>query len=285
MRVLGLRKRQKQDPRAELEALLGDYEIPGLPSTVIRLLSLLRDPEIPMARVAGQVEMDPGLTVRILRLVNSAAFGLLSSVSNLQHAISLLGRSRLESLVLAIAAADHIPDQMACMEARAFWEAAARRATLARTVAKHMHAATQAEAFTAGLLQDMAVPLLANTNPDGYLTILNRWHSDQMESLDSLERDLFGFDHADIGALMAEDWGLPEYLVQAIGGHHAPNGATNVDPAVRLVSFVTYSPEKDGSAVIKKTAETQFGIDAPLMEEMLDRSFSEAGEVAGMFLD
>jgi HD-like signal output (HDOD) protein len=171
------------------------------------------------------------------------------------------------------------------METSAFWEAAARRATLSRAVAKHLHAATQAEAFTAGLLQDIAVPLLANTNPDGYLTILNRWHSDQLESLDSLERELFGFDHADIGGLMAEDWGLPEYLVQAIGGHHAPNGHSPVDPAVRLASFVTYSPENDGSDTIKEVAATQFGIEPPLMEEMLDCSFSEAGEVARMFLD
>ena len=281
--MLGLLRRRRADPRAELRALLGDYEVPSMSSTVIRLLGVLRDPDIPMAAVAGQIEMDPGLTVRILRLVNSAAFGLLSQVSNLQHAISLLGRSRLESLVLAIAAANQLPNRMECMATRRFWAAAARRATLARALAQHLHASTQAEAFTAGLLQDMAVPLLAETNPEGYRAILERWHGTGKVGLDALERELFGFDHAVVGALMAETWGLPEYLVLAIGGHHDPDGDRGADPAVRLVSMLKYAPEADGVNALQEAAELEFGISSPLMREILDRSLPEADEVAKMF--
>jgi HD-like signal output (HDOD) protein len=238
-----------------------------------------------MSQLAGQVELDPGLTVRILRLVNSAAFGLSSQVSNLQHAISLLGRSRLESLVLALAAAEQVPDQMGCLERKDFWGAAALRATLARALAQELHAATEAESFTAGLLQDMAVPLLANSNPNGYGEILARWHEDPELQLDTLEQELFGYDHATIGALMAEDWGLPEYLIRAIAGHHESNGNGEVDPAVRLVSLVTYAPENDGRTVVSARAESGFGIEGSVMAEIMDRSLSEAQEVAGMFLD
>jgi HD-like signal output (HDOD) protein len=280
---MGIFGKKKRDPRAELEALLGDYEVPSMSSTVMRLLSLLRDPDTPMAEIASQVEMDPGLTVRILRLINSAAFGLLTEVSNLQHAVSLLGRSRLESLVLAVASADALPDNMDCMETRKFWGAAARRATLARVVAQQLHAATQAESFTAGLLQDIAVPLIARTNPEGYAEILRRLNDEPGAKLDQMERDFLGFDHATIGALMAEDWKLPEYLVHAIGGHHGNGGAPSVDPAVRLVSLVMYSPENDGRDELVEAAQNEFGIEEGLIQEMIDRSFAEAEEVAGMF--
>ena len=64
------------------------------------------------------------------------------------------------------------------LEASRFWRAAARRATLARVFAQHMHAATQAEAFTAALLLDMAVPLLAGVDSGGYAVLLDRWHAD-----------------------------------------------------------------------------------------------------------
>jgi HD-like signal output (HDOD) protein len=275
--------RKKEDPREELKDLLGDYEVPSMPATAIKLLGLLRDPDVPMTEVAKAVEMDPGLTVRILQLINSAAFGLLSEVSNLQHAVSLLGRSRLESLVLAFTAADSIPASIDCIKSRQFWGAAARRATLARNLAQHMHAATQAEAFTAGLLQDIAVPLLASKDPDVYAELIERWHAEPETHLDDLERERFGHDHATVGALMAEDWGLPEYLVNAIGGHHMANGDGGVEPAVYLVSLLKYSAEADGREAIAACAEEDYGIEGSLMEEMMERSFADAEQVAGMF--
>lgn len=275
--------RKKEDPRAELRALLGDYEVPSMPATAIKLLGLLRDPETPMAEIASQVEMDPGLTVKILQLINSAAFGLLSQVSNLQHAVSLLGRSRLESLVLAFAAAAQVPNPMVCLKSRQFWGAAARRATLARALAQHMHAATQAEAFTAGLLQDIAVPLLAGKDPEAYATLLERWHTEDTANLDALEREAFGHDHASVGALMAEDWGLPEYLIHAIAGHHEPEEGLVVEPAVRLVSLLRYSTDSDGREAVMESAEAEYGIEIALAEEMIDGAFADAEQVAGMF--
>lgn len=281
--MLKLLKRREKDPRDELRRLLGEYDLPGVSSGILELLDLLRDQDVPMSKVATLVEMDPGLTVRILQLINSAGFGLLSKVSNLQHAVSLLGRSRLESLVLTFAAAEQIPTRMECMEARQFWVAAARRASLARVVAQHMHAATQAEAFTAGLLHDIGVPVLSRLDPEGYSAILEEWHHDDDSHLDVMEREKFGFDHASVGALMAEDWGLPDYLTEAIAGHHSQNGESNLDPAVRLVSLVRYFPENEGKRAITRTAETLFGIDEPLMEEMIERSFVDAAEFAEMF--
>lgn len=283
--MLRVLRRRGRDPKEELNELLGKYELPSLSSCMIDLLGLLRDPRTPMSEVASRVETDPGLTVRILRLTNSAGFGLLTQVSNLQHAVALLGRSRLESLVLTIAATDRIPIRMECMETGQFWAAAARRATLARVLAQHLHAATQAEAFTAGLLHDIAVPVLAGLDAERYSALLEDWHASEEARLDVLEREAFGFDHAHIGALMAQDWGLPEYLVEAIRGHHEVGAESGVDPAVRLASLVKYFPAREGTDGIRKVGENQFGIEQPLMDEIISRSFAEADQFAGMFFE
>jgi len=115
-----------------------------------------------MDKVAEQTVADPGLVVRVLKTVNSAAYGLRRSVDSMQHACSLMGRSHLESLVLSLPIREVLPDSPSPgFEAGRFWTTAFRRASLARLLAARFNPSRQAQCFTAGLLLDMAVPLLA----------------------------------------------------------------------------------------------------------------------------
>ena len=84
---------------------------------------------------------------------------------------------------------------------------------------------------------------------------------------------------------MEEDWGLPDYLIQGIKGHHGGGENGGVDPAVRLVSLLKYTEIENGTGGIETAAELEFGIEPGIMTEMMERSFLEAEEVAGMFLD
>jgi HD-like signal output (HDOD) protein len=122
-------------------------------------------------------------------------------------------------------------------------------------------------------------------NPEVYGALLEEWHGADGARLDSLEREAFGFDHAQVGALMAEDWGLPEYLVDSIRRHHDHGSEARVDPAVRLVSLMRYFPERDGRERIVEVAEAEYGIEPPQMEEMISRAFAEADQFAGMFYE
>ena len=154
-------KRKQKDPKEELKELLGGYELPKFPGVVINVLGMLRDPNTETKDIADRIRMDLGMNIKILRLINSVAFGLITKVSNLNHAITILGRSRLESMLLTYAVVNTIPPSLSCMEISCFWLASARRACLAKHIALHLHAATQAESFTAALLQDLAVPLIS----------------------------------------------------------------------------------------------------------------------------
>lgn len=276
-------KRKQKDPKEKLKELLGDYELESFPAGVMNALSILRDPHSEIKDIADQIQMDPGMNIKILRLVNSAAFSLVTKVSSLHHAATILGRSRLESMLLTYAVATTIPPHMECMEISCFWLAAARRACLAKHIALHLHAATQAESFTAALLQDLAIPLISKGNGQLYIDLLKKWHADRAADIDVMERELLGYDHSSIGALVLEGWGLPEYLIHAIAGHHDLSEQSSAEPAVRLVSLVRYFDEDDGTERLLQTAEKDFGIGINMMKKMISKAFAEAEHFADTF--
>ena len=205
---------KKKNPKKEHSVILEGYDPPSFPAAVMNVLSLLRDPESSIDEIAAQIEIDPGMQIKVLKTVNSAAFGLSSNVSNIRHATSLLGRSRLESIVLALAIKNTVPDtEVEGFSIQDFWLSAARRGSFSRAIAMRLHPATQIESFTGGFLQDMAVPVLASVKKDAYVEIYQKWLAEPASKLDELERETFGFDHPPVGALLAEEWDMPEYIV------------------------------------------------------------------------
>ncbi len=227
--------------------------------------------------------MDPGMHVKILRLVNSAAFGLARKVSNLGHAVTLLGRARIETMVLSLAVMDSLPlPHNPCMSSSRFWLVATKRAGLARMLALHLHAATQAECFTAALLQDIGIPLLSTAKEDTYCPLLEQWNSNPSLELISAEKELLGYNHAQVGAVIAEYWGLPDYLINAIGGHHGST-ETDVDPAVKLVSHLRYNDEDDGRGEIISACWEEYHVEEELVRNMIEKAFEDAEKTAEIF--
>jgi HD-like signal output (HDOD) protein len=231
---------------ADLQALLDGYELPSFPGIVMQVLATLRDPSASLATLATQLESDPKLHVEVLRLVNSAAFALTKEVTNLHRAVTLLGRTRLETLVLAQAVADALPPppprgfDMAC-----FWLTAARRAFLARALATQLRSRNEVEAFTVGLLQDMAVPVLVARKGQDYIEAHQRWCEGDERPLDEVEREAVEIDHPTLGALMASRWGLPEYLRSAIALHHAEQRGEQLEAAVTFVADIRNDDEAE----------------------------------------
>jgi HD-like signal output (HDOD) protein len=263
--------------KGELAHELDGIEVPSFPAAVARLLTLLRGEDASTDEIAQVLQHDPGLHVRVLRTVNSAAYGLSSKVENVQRAVTLLGRSRLEALVLAVAVKDAVPRSGSLgFDTDRFWLTAARRATLARVLARRLQSQTAAEAFTAGLLQDVAVPVLAVVKGKHYREVYERWRREPLVELSDLERDAFGRDHQEVGAIIATRWELPEYLIQAIGGHH-DDGAAGVEPAVKLVSRIRDDSEQDGVEPLVE-ASRSFGLEEEEVRNLVTTSFAQADE-------
>jgi HD-like signal output (HDOD) protein len=224
------------------------------------------------------------MSVEILRTVNSAAFALRRRIAAVEEAIALLGMKPLESLVLTVAVRDALPKKNAPgFDHRRFWQAAARRASTARALAKLLHPAKQMESFTAALLQDMAVPFLAAHDPGRYGPILEQWHEDGGD-LAELEHTVFEWDHAEVASWIAYEWDFPESLIVDIALHHAGfDGDTSSLPSVALVSFLRENEENLGEEELIEVACERFEIPQDDLERLLRQSFDEAAEITASF--
>lgn len=270
----------------DLERLLGNRELPTFRAAIVDALKKIRDLDTTPDEIAEAVQCNPQLVVRLLRTVNSAAFGLKRPIDDAAQAACYLGRSKLESLVLAIAVGESIPtpDDVPGFESRRFWAAAAQRATLGRRLAQELCPAHQSDCFTIGLLQDMAVPILAWSHPDEYGPVLEAWHADATASLSELERTAFGFSHGDVGRLLAEAWELPANLARAIGEHHAEEEEADAGfPAIHLVSLLRETELEAGVEALVEEAVTRFGLDPEWTVEAVIDASAQAAELTELF--
>ncbi len=261
---------------------LDNYELPSFSLSVINLLSKLRDPESSIADISYELEIDPGLHVRALKTVNSVAFGLSRKVSNMHHAVNLLGRARIESLVLTVAVKNNLADEKTpdWFDMRHFWQSAARRAAFARGLAMKLHPETETESFTVGLLQDMAVPVIARVKASRYQNLYAEWNLlDEKSNLAQIEQKTLKLDHASIGAQMAESWGFPENLVRMIGNHHSTEGSTDIPISVQIVSLLKGNPNVPIEN-IASTVEEIFNLDPSVFKQLAAQAQIDANELA-----
>jgi HD-like signal output (HDOD) protein len=278
--MLGIFTKRSADPRAELKAMLGDYELPSFRTTVMETLRLLRDENATAHDIAVQIELDPGIQMKVLRAVNAAAFGLPTKVSSILHAINLLGRSRLEPLVLTAAVKDSLPPGHAAgFDGASFWQHSALRAMAARGFAKALHAGTQEEAFAAGLLLDMAVPVLvASKGP----TYVEAYLPDESASgLVGREEAILGYNHTTVGRLIAEAWEPPDYLCDAIELHHDLD-AEGAEAGIRLAGLIRDQDRPEGMDHVVATAESLFGLSGENAAEIMAQALKDASHFASL---
>ncbi len=280
-------KRRHKNPRQELLGLLEGYELPSFPVAVMRVLEMLRDPEAPLDKIAELVTADPGMHIMVLKTVNSAAFGLTKKISNVKHAITLLGKARLETLILPFAVKHSLPSSgYTCFDAGRFWLASARRGCMAGYLAEKINPSIRMESFTGGLLQDMAVPVISAVKESDYCTLIDQWNRDSSVNLKQLERDSIGFDHQAIGALMAEEWGFPDFLTRAILEHHEDIVPGDTLAPVKLASCLRYCQdveEKELKDFMSGFIHEKTSLPEDVLVEVIDRAFDDASEFAAMF--
>ena len=262
---------------------LQNLELPTFPQITMSALEMARDDDASLSALADVLATDPGLSVTIMKTVNSAAYGCRQQVRNIHHAVSLLGRNEIEAMLIAAAVKGALPTSgVAGLDPARFWATAAKRAAAAKLLAQELDPSAASESFTAALLQDMAVPVLLNQRGGLYADVVSAWHQGQMD-LAQLERLSFEWDHALVGAQMGEHWQFPEALVHAIGSHHGTDeGMYRPLPAVALVSCLREVDEELGRDRLVAAAEG-LGISSDKTVTILDQAFEAAGEMTRLF--
>ena len=198
--------------------------VPSVPALYFQILKELRSPETTMENVGAIIAQDPGMTVKILQLANSAFFGLGSKLANPTEAVMQLGFQTVKSLVLAI----HIFSELDSNKDARFRVGKIHHHCFATAVAarqiaqfEHQQDDVAEAAFTAGLLHDIGRLVLISNLPDQYAEAVNRSQRESIPLVDA-ERAVFGATHAEAGGYLMGLWGLPGAMVEAAVFHHRP---------------------------------------------------------------
>ncbi len=208
-------------PKLELKKILPLAQLPGLPQSAVRLMQLSKDPANGPAECAVPIEIDPGLTVQVLRFVNSSYFGFASKISNVKLAITLVSVRTVTSFVLWNAVLSLIPNyRCGPFYLISLWQDSLRRALFARVFAKLLGMKDAEDVFAAALLQDMAIPILAKESPHSYVKLLESRKRGKIR-LSALENQAFGWTHAQAAGMIARHWNLPDDLISLIENHTA----------------------------------------------------------------
>ena len=197
--------------------------IPSLPHVLTTVNSLLDDPAASLREIAKVLSTDEGLASRVLRLVNSAYYGIPRMVSTIPLATTILGAKTIKSHVVNIAYADLM---RALGGGRAeydlLWRHALKTATWARVVASQLGDTDPEEAFTGGLVHDIGKALSLRLAPDGYGKLVREADRSGRPLL-GVEEEVVGFEHTRMGAWAAGRWMLPPPLVNSVRWHHEPD--------------------------------------------------------------
>ncbi len=233
-----------QSAQPNLQQMLATTQLAALPQSAIRLLDLSRDPNCGPSDYAGPIEADPGLAGQVLKFVNSSYFGFSRKISSVKVGISLVGVRTIKNFTLWNAVFSLVPNpRCGPFDLKSIWQDSLRRALFARTVAKLHGLKSTEEIFTAALLQDMAVPLLAKEFPQIYTKLLEARDQGQ-HRLSNLEGEAFGWTHGQAAGLLARQWNLPEDFATLIEGHSggAAAGKIPADIGTRIVALSAMLP-------------------------------------------
>lgn len=201
------------DRAAQLQKALEDVR--GSRPAAARVLAIADDPNADARALAAAIEVDPMLTAQILRLANSAAFGMRSRVGNTQLAVSVIGFSAVRSIATLLAAGLRHGRTAAPKD---FWRHSAATAAACAVVADRFGMG-RGDAFSLGLLHDIGAAILYGVDPVAYSVAADPLSDSPAQC--TAEIIEFGMSHADAGATVLGAWNFPPEIVAAIADHHS----------------------------------------------------------------
>ncbi|MEZ6210110.1 MAG: HDOD domain-containing protein [Phycisphaerales bacterium] len=274
-----------------VDQVLNCPNLPTLPTVAVQLLELIRDPDVGINDIKRLVESDTGLAGRVLKTVNSSAFGLRQRCNNIQRALSYMGLNSIKSLVLGFSLVDWTKAiDGEGVDTDQYWRRVIYSAAGARIFALNCRACDPDDAFTGALFQDMGILAMLTMIGTRYSEIAGR-ASENHDELPVLERETLGFDHAQTGAALGEKWRLPDSVIQCIRHHHDPSKAqlehrdlVRMSAIGRLCAAALTEPDTTRPVFELCECVTKwYAINREQVIDMLDRAANEGQELARLF--
>ena len=273
-------------PRAMVENVL---QLISLPEIYLRLQSTIDDPLHSREQIADVITYDPALSARVLRIANSSYYSFPRELETVVSAVAIIGELDLRNLVLATTVVGSMSSlNYQGIDIDAFWLHSLRCAISARLIAKSVNAHNPEILFLAGMLHDLGILVIYQQNPT-LAGSLARQMEEKHQLRDQAERELLGFDHAEVGALLIEAWGLSDELAELTRCHHQYQLAQNSKPAALMLAFANLLADADtaqtGASDIRLEAMMgDLGIDQDQLAKIVESGEQQCQEVKTIIL-
>ncbi|NLD93428.1 MAG: HDOD domain-containing protein [Fibrobacter sp.] len=209
------------DKETMLAKLDGIENLPTLPVMVQQIQKLINSPNSSMNQIGALISKDQAIAARVVRLVNSAFYGLGRKVSSIPQAIVVLGLNTVKNLVTGVSVIRmfETTDKASIFNRDMFWLHSLGCAMGARLIAKSMGRSEPEDYFLAGLLHDIGVLILDQFFHDEFISVLKHANDATIE-YHTAEQKVLGLTHCEVGAIVAEKWKIPDFLIQTMRYHH-----------------------------------------------------------------
>ncbi len=254
--------------------------IATLPEVTLGIIELVENPNSSAQDLNELIGRDPALSARILKVVNSAFYGLPRQIGSINRAISMLGLNAVKNIAIAASLAKLFRGGALCdrFDAKELWDHSIAVATAARLLAKEARMSSGDEAFLGGLMHDIGIMVALQSDRAKLVKVFGdmQWDADGNPLIDfrMVERAVFGADHCHFGEALCEQWKFPRSLAVACGHHHDPMCA----PAEsRQVPWLIY--------IAERIATENGGFHADILDRSIPREAFESLGIGPAQLD
>ena len=251
----------------------GQLQLPSVPRVVRRLISQLRDPAASVVELVDELEQEPQLAARTLRIANSPYYCGRRSLASLRDAVAIIGMNTLRTLVIS-GGLEAVFVAVPGVNLRQFWLDATITAKAARNLARLAGGDAEA-AFLAGLLHNVGHLILCQAFADTLPRALAGARSARGRELAAVEREACGMDHAQVGAAWLDELGFPASILDAVAHHLDSDVAPGtLAPVLALATQVAASIEAgDNAQRALHKLDVSLVMAASLVAERLDEGF------------
>lgn len=205
------------------------------PDVCLKINELVADDSTSLEQLALVVIRDPNLTARILKLANSAFYGLPGRVDTITRAVMLLGMAEIQKIVMAVCAVQSFSNlSSAVTNMNSFWRHGVYTGLVAQAIARRARVLHPERLFVAGMLHDIGTLLINKRFPEIAQAVIIEAAGDE-DQLHILEQRDLGFDHAVLAGMMLDSWRLPTTLVDTVYWHHEPQRAMHAGPEAAIL--------------------------------------------------
>lgn len=277
------------DPNV-VEAIRKSAAVPSMPQVVTRFLEVIQDPNFDYNGVVKVLSVDAGTVSEILRLSNSALFGVSRKVTSLKQALTLLGPRRTRSLVLGRYLVEAIGDDCGGkLDTSYYWRRSLSSGVIAARIADRACPRLRDEAFLTGLLADIGMAILSQAMGDQYESIVTQYTPHGSLYTEEDERNAVGANHSEVSAMVLAEWGLPEAMCDAVKNSHcesldvtdnASQMARVVNASDQIAKLLCEIPDVNTCVETCASAATFAGVELPDIIEILDSVEADVEELA-----